>query len=255
MKTLSQLILCLLLLSSTAFAMYLECGGRGRADSPVRILLTGDSLMESMGPQMKREMTGYENITLIPIGKRSTGLSRPDFYNWPKVLEANLRKHRPQIVVMWVGTNDPQNIYGYTNLGEPCSQAWMQVYTQKLMEIAILCRKYGASLIFLGPPAVDEEPLDTQLKQINALMYQFCKRYRKQYRLGYINTRTILGDSRGNYIHSIRKPDGRTVNIRWRDRVHITGDGNRLVMDKLLPYMGFIIPGNPPNRRLRYHSR
>lgn len=231
--------------------MHLECGGTGKATFPVRILLTGDSLMEAMGPQMKREMAGYENITLIPIGKRSTGLSRPDFYNWPKVLEANLRKHNPQIVVMWVGTNDPQNIYGHTGLGEPCSQAWNKAYYHKLFEIAKLCHTYGARLIFLGPPVVDEEPLDSQLVKINKLMYQFCKRYK----LGYINTRAILADSRGNYMHSIRKPDGSKVDIRWRDRVHITGDGNRLVMDKLLPYMGHVIPGNPPNRRLKTGGR
>lgn len=251
MKTLARLILCLLFVSTTAFAMHLECGGRGRANFPVRILLTGDSLMEAMGPQMKRQMEGYENITLIPIGKRSTGLSRPDFYNWPKVLEDNLRKHRPQIVVMWVGTNDPQNIHGHTGLGEPCSTAWNKVYLQKLMEITTLCHRYGARLIFLGPPVVEEEPLNTQLAQINSLMYRFCKRYK----LGYINTRALLADSRGRYMHSIRKPDGRTVNIRWHDRVHITGDGNRLVMDKLLPYMGHVIPGNPPNRRLSYQGR
>ena len=68
MKTLLQLILSLLLISATSFAMHLERGGRGRADFPVRILLTGDSLMEAMGPQMQRELSGYENITLIPIG-------------------------------------------------------------------------------------------------------------------------------------------------------------------------------------------
>ncbi len=251
MKTLLQLILSLLLISTTSLAMHLERGGRGRADFPIRILLTGDSLMEAMGPQMQRELTGYENITLIPIGKRSTGLSRPDFYNWPRVLEENLRRHRPQIVVMWVGTNDPQNIHGHTGLGEPCSQAWMRVYTQKLMEIASLCRRYEAKLIFMGPPVMEEEPLNTQLAKINALMYNFCRRYK----LGYINTRSLLADSRGNYMHSVRMPDGRTVNIRWRDRVHITGDGNRIVMDKLLPYMGHVIPGNPPNRTLRARGR
>lgn len=33
-------------------AMHLECGGKGKAAMPIRILLTGDSLMESLGPQM-----------------------------------------------------------------------------------------------------------------------------------------------------------------------------------------------------------
>lgn len=243
MTHLSRFILLCLFLFATAAApaMHLEPGGRGRAAHPTRILLTGDSLMESMGPQMKKAMAGYENITLLPIGKRSTGLARPDFYNWPKVLEQHLRSFRPHIVIMWVGTNDPQNIYGHKGLGEPCSRPWLRAYGGKILEIARLCEKYGARIIFIGPPVMDEEPLNSQLSTISKLMYRICK----YYKLGYISSRSILADSLGRYRHTARMPDGRNATIRWKDRVHITGDGNRLVMNKLLPYMGHVIPGTP----------
>lgn len=217
--------------------MQMNPGGTGRAAVPIRILLTGDSLMESLGPQMKKAAAGYENITMIPIGKRSTGLSRPDYYNWPAVLEANLQEHRPQIVVMWVGTNDPQGIHGMKGLGEPCSAKWMKAYAGKILEIVNLCKKYRARIIFMSPPVMDEEPLDSQLARITGLMQRICS----YYKLGFINTRTILADSDGKYRHTALMPNGRMATIRWKDRVHITGDGNRLVMDKLMPYMGAMI--------------
>lgn len=239
-------LLAVLVLLPAGLGMHLECGGRGKAARPVRILLAGDSLMEAMGPQMRDAMRGYENITLIPIGKRSTGLSRPDFYNWPRVLEENLRKHRPHIVVMWVGTNDPQNVYGKRGLGEPCSQSWMRAYAGKILEIVKLCQYYRARIIFLSPPVMDTEPLDSQLAQITNLMRSICRHYR----LGFINTRPILADSRGRYMHTGRLPNGRTAPLRWKDHVHITGEGNILVMNKLLPYMGSIIPeAEPPASR------
>lgn len=234
----SFLLSVLLFLAAPLCAMHLECGGRGKAAMPIRILLTGDSLMEALGPQMQKAMSGYENITLIPIGKRSTGLSRPDFYNWPKVLEENLQQHRPHIVVMWVGTNDPQGIYGKKGLGEPCSREWLKAYTYKLMEIAGLCQKYHARLIFMGPPVMDEEPINTQLLKITDIMRRTCKHYK----LGFIDTRPLLADRQGKYVHRATMPDGKVKDIRWKDRVHITGDGNILIMNKLLPYMGSIIP-------------
>lgn len=241
MKHIRHFLLLMLLMLPAAplcAAMQLECGGKGKAAMPIRILLTGDSLMEALGPQMQKAMAGYENITLIPIGKRSTGLSRPDFYNWPKVLEENLQQHRPHIVVMWIGTNDPQGIYGKTGLGEPCSGEWLKAYTYKLMEIAGLCQKYRARLIFMGPPVMDEEPLNTQLLKITDIMRRTCRHYK----LGFIDTRPLLADRQGKYMHRATMPDGRVKDIRWKDRVHITGDGNILIMQKLLPYMGSIIP-------------
>lgn len=232
------LLSVLIFLATPLCGMHLECGGRGKAAMPIRILLTGDSLMEALGPQMQKSLAGYENITLIPIGKRSTGLSRPDFYNWPQVLEENLRQHRPHIVVMWVGTNDPQGIYGKKGLGEPCSKEWLKAYTYKLMEIAGLCQKHHARLIFMGPPVMDEEPLNTQLLKITDIMRRTCKHYK----LGFIDTRPLLADKQGKYVHRATMPDGKVKDIRWKDRVHITGDGNILIMKKLLPYMGSIIP-------------
>ena len=243
-KSLLTTLLLLLLLTPLS-AMHLERGGSGQAAMPIRILLTGDSLMEAMGPQMQREMQGYDNITLIPIGKRSTGLSRPDFYNWPKVLEKNLQQHRPHIVIMWVGTNDPQNIHGLSGLGEPCSKAWLRAYTYKLIEIVRICQQHHARLIFLSPPVMAEPELDAQLASITDLMRKTCRHYR----LGFIDTRPILADNRGRFRMQTTLPGGKTVDIRWKDRVHITGEGNRLVMDKLLPYMGSIIPEARPSRR------
>jgi hypothetical protein len=226
--------------------MILKPNGTGKADKETRILLTGDSLMESMGPQMVKAMVGYENIVLRPIGKRSTGLSRPDFYNWPKVLEANLIDFKPQIVVMWVGTNDPQNIHGHKNLGEPLSEQWKDVYKQKIQEIINICKAHGAKIIFIGPPAVDEEPLDRQLREIEKLIRHVSKANGQ----GYRSSRTALGDDKGQYLHEKRMPDGRMATIRWKDRVHITGDGNFIMMSDLLPYMGYCIHGTPSLKKV-----
>ena len=202
--------------------------------------------MESLGPQMVKAMAGYENIELRPIGKRSTGLSRPDFYNWPKVLEANLIDFKPQIVIMWVGTNDPQNIHGYKNLGEPLSKAWKEVYTLKIQEIINLCKAHRAKITFIGPPAVGEEPLDSQLRELERLIQKISQKNNQ----GYISSRKELGDNNGCYLHEKKMPEGHMATIRWKDRVHITGDGNRLMMHKLLPYMGEKIIGTPATKKI-----
>lgn len=249
-----KLLICLALLmlcTYCASAMSLKRGGSGEAAFPVRILLTGDSLMAGLGPHMQREMAGYRNISLIPIGKGSTGLSRPDFYNWPQALKENLRKHRPQMVIMWIGTNDvATSIYNVEGTDEPCSPLWIRAYANKIYEIVKICQAHNARIIFMSPPVMDRPKWDTKLARITRLMRTICRHYR----LGFINTRPIFSDNNGQYTHTKRLPDGSTGAIRTSDHIHITPDGYKLVMDVLLPYMGKIIPEAKRTRNSRSWS-
>lgn len=210
---------------------YLQRGGTGQLTAPVNVLLTGDSLMESLGPQMQRELQGYTNLRFIPIGRKSTGLSRPDFYNWPQVLEQHMKSESPRVVIMWVGTNDPQNIHGVRNTGTVCSAEWQKAYYNKLLEILRIVRNHKARFILLGPPVMDEEPLNSQLASITKLMQWTCRRYGAVF----IDTRPLLADKSGRYLQQTQLADGSRVTLRTRDHVHITPEGNRLIMDRLLP--------------------
>ena len=224
---------------STAEERGLRPGGRGKLPQEQRALLAGDSLMESLGPQMRAELSGYSNLTFIPIGKKSTGLARTDFYNWPRVLEEHLRSDRPHVVVMWVGTNDPQAIYGMPGAGEVGSRTWMAAYQGKIAEVARLTRSYGARFILMGPPVVSDARTDAQLAAISRLMQRVCQRAD----VPFIDTRAALADAKGRFCAEGRMADGRLTPIRTADGVHITAAGNRIVMKHLLPVLSRMVMG------------
>ncbi len=257
MNKIRTALMGLMLLCSTTLTQAAEITrtlvreGEGIVPQPTRILLTGDSLMASMGPQLKRALDGYENLTLIPIGKGSTGLARPDFYNWPKVLEENMRIHKPHIVVMWIGTNDTQPIYNKPEAGKPLSTSWQYAYHNELIKIFGIVRKYNATLIMMSPPVMSKQPFDNNLNAITQIIKWSCKKYGPKF----INTRTILADNQGRYLHRTTMRDGKTANIRTPDRIHITADGNILVMDHLLPCLSACLPGNKLQRRVASKTR
>ncbi len=221
------LALCCLAGPASA-APQLAVKGVGKA----RVLLAGDSLMESLGPQMQPMLTEELRWSCLPIGKKSTGLCRPDFYNWPAVLEKNLQAFRPNLVVMWVGTNDNQNVHG-VKTGGLLTQEWNNAYYRKMLEIWGLCRKYKAKLIFIGPPVVGDAKVDAELKQINRLMMAVCRRHG----LPFLDARAIFTDRHGRYVQRVIGPDGEAVDIRTKDQVHITGAGNERVIKWLCPLM------------------
>lgn len=193
--------------------------------------------MHSLGPQLRTELSGFSNLTFIPIGKSSTGLARPDFYDWPRVLEEHLRSDRPQLVVMWVGTNDSQPIYNMPGAGEVGSRAWQAAYQSKIAEIVRLSRSYGAYFVLMGPPVLRSTKTDEKLAMINKLMQRVCKRAG----VPFIDTRVALADAKGRYCPQARMPDGSMVPIRTPDGVHITAAGNRIVMKYLLPCLSRIV--------------
>ncbi len=215
----------------------LKPGGKGKLPRAQKVLLAGDSLMHSLGPQLCTELGGFSNLTLIPIGKSSTGLARADFYDWPRVLEEHLRSDRPQVVVMWVGTNDPQPIYNMPSAGEVGSETWQAAYQGKIAEIVRLSQSYGAHFVLMGPPVLRSEKTDEKLAMINRLMYRVCRRAG----VPFIDTRAALSDTKGRYCPQARMPDGSLVPIRTPDGVHITAEGNRIVMKYLLPCLGRIV--------------
>lgn len=212
---------------------WLKPGGEWNLRTPIRVLLAGDSLMQSLGPQMRDSLRGYTNLTLIPFGRKSTGLSRSDYYNWPRALKERLVADKPHLVIFWVGTNDPQGIYGKSGLGEPCSNAWQLAYLGKIREIFHLVQQHRARLILMGPPVVSDPKLDAQLATINKLMGWVCRKDG----VCYVDTRSILSDSRGRFLAEGSLLSGRRVSLRTPDGVHITTGGNQRIMEHLLPYV------------------
>ncbi len=220
----------------------LKSGGAGRLAQERKVLLVGDSLMASLGPQLREELSRYKKLTLIPIGKPSSGLARPDFYNWPRVLEEHLRRERPQVVVMWVGTNDTQSIYEMPSAGEVGSKTWLAAYRGKIAEVVRLSMKHGARFILMGPPMVSNEKMDAKLAVINKFMKLVCQRAK----IPYIDTRAVLSNAAGRYCSQGRMSDGSLVPIRMPDGVHITKEGNRIVIKRLLPVLSRMVIGYAP---------
>src|SRR5258708_5306394 len=84
--------------------------GLPRPDNPVRLYVAGDADAGTFGPYLQTLMkkTGMVDVTLDY--KVSSGLSRPDFFDWPARFAEQLPKVNPGIVVLTFGGNDAQGL-------------------------------------------------------------------------------------------------------------------------------------------------
>lgn len=124
-----------------------------KASVPRRFLLIGDSMMEDFGPVLQRTLHRRKELKFVQAGKHSTGLVRPDYYDWPLSLTDYLKKHKPDIVVVFMGANDPQPIRENKKFYNTCSKEWKDAYSRRVKEMVDISTSHGARVLWVGCPS------------------------------------------------------------------------------------------------------
>jgi hypothetical protein len=90
--------------------------------------------------------------------KVSSGLARPDFYDWPARFAKQMQRLNPDIVIVTFGGNDGQPIHG---LNKPVdSPEWRAEYGRRVGSVMDLLSSDGRTLIWVGIPN-DNDPVTT----------------------------------------------------------------------------------------------
>ena len=74
------------------------------------MLVVGDSFAQELEIGLA-PVTDSRYFRIIQKGLQSTGLSRPDYYNWPSALQVFMTQYHPDIVLIMLGGNDAQTIW------------------------------------------------------------------------------------------------------------------------------------------------
>jgi hypothetical protein len=89
--------------------------------SPLIYGIGGSTMGTLLGPMLDKVFE-ENDVEFKRWGKASTGLARPDFHDWPKETPALMRKHKPEVDVVSLGTNDYQQLWDdgeWVRLEEP----------------------------------------------------------------------------------------------------------------------------------------
>jgi hypothetical protein len=201
--------------------------------NPLTVLAVGDSIGIDLGWGLERVMgnTGYYHV--ITDGKISTGLSRPDFYNWPAQLQADVQRYHPDLVVVLFGLNDPQAMRAGETYLPTFTRPWFQEYARRVDRILEIGTGDGRHMIWSGGPIVSDARLRHDMNALNGV-YQKQVRYYQQ-ATGRVDYFDMWGYTQrgGAYTAFLTDPDGRHFEARTSDGVHLTGSGQDYLAAKL----------------------
>jgi lysophospholipase L1-like esterase len=192
--------------------------------SPLRVLVVGDSVGLDLGQPLVNALGGFGDVTASLDGRIDTGLSRPDYFNWPAELKIDLANQQPQLVVVMIGANDPQGLVtpdGSIPFGKP---GWDQAYSARVAAFIAEANDAGAHVLWVGMPSMQNPVLDAALKHLNALVQTQVADTRYG-GAAYLSSVPVLGDQHHNYTAYLTNASGAVTNIRTPDGIHLTPDG------------------------------
>jgi uncharacterized protein len=188
---------------------------------PLRVWVAGDSLAEVPGQALER-LGGA--IDVVGVESRlSTGLSRPDLYNWfTRVRQAPGELH-PKVVVFSFGADDAHDylagVPAGKHVGPLGSPSWDAEYERRVDGVNREMNAMGLYVVWLGLPIPDRHGFLKSFPVVNRILERVAARYPKG--ATYVDTWHLLDDFHGHYAAYLRW-HGKLTLMRLPDGVHYT---------------------------------
>jgi lysophospholipase L1-like esterase len=212
------------------------------AAAPLRVLIVGDSIGLDVGGPLQYDLAATGVVNAALDGRESTGLTRPDYFNWPAELASDLTTAHPQVVVVMIGANDAQDFPGPPDVPFT-SPRWNELYAQRVAQFMQIARSTGASVYWVGLPPMQDPGLNAQVADLNAVVQQQAALQKPP--VHYIGTDKVLGTAQGGYTAFVTDATGQIVAARAPDGTHLTSGGGQIVAQLVLDTVrgaGYRIP-------------
>lgn len=194
---------------------------------PLRVLIIGDSLSLDLGGPLQEDLSQTGEGVGWSVGVVSSGLTRPDFYNWIAALRYDIYHYRPSVIVGMMGANDAQAFVVPRTI-DFGTVAWRRQYLANCDQLFSLGRKDGRKFIWVSLPTIANRGLNAQDQVVRDLQAEAARRYG----VVYFDSDAIL-TVHGRYVTYL-KVGGELTAVRTADGIHLTAAGGALLAQSVL---------------------
>jgi hypothetical protein len=206
---------------------------RAQAGSAKILVLGGSTIHGALGKNIEAALT-EAGFATQRHAKSSSGLARPDFYDWPSAAKGYCQRFSPDAVVVMFGGNDGQGLF----MGEDAKpgwirwedEAWKPEYRARVEAFADAVAPNGEHIFWMGMPEMKSNKLDGRMKRMNGIYDAVVSARANGH---YLSTRGLMPGVQG--YSEFAKIDGKQVRVRTEDGVHYSLHGARIVSEAIVP--------------------
>lgn len=189
---------------------------------PLRLVVTGDSMVEFLGPALLRRGAAIGPMQGDTVVHYGTGLVRPDFFDWSVAAQRLVRERAPEAVVVMMGGNDGQGIRlaDGTVLRDGTAR-WGREYQRRAQVVMRTLTRGAERVYWLGMPVARSPRLARDYAVLNAAVQRAAGSVPG---VRFVDLAARLS-VHGRYQDYLRTEDGRIVLARAHDGIHLSRDG------------------------------
>jgi lysophospholipase L1-like esterase len=122
-------------------------------DRKLRVAIVGDSLAAGLGYFAERVFLP-RLVKVSRQGRISTGLARPDYFNWPYTMQRIVDRFDPDLVIVMLGENDHQSLQTVHGEREALigTSEWPPTYRDRVLTMMRIATSQGAKVVWAGLP-------------------------------------------------------------------------------------------------------
>jgi hypothetical protein len=203
--------------------------------APLRLLVLGDSLGIDFGQPLVNDLAATDVVSAVLDGHIDTGLSRPDYFNWPAELQRDVVTYQPKAVVVFIGANDPQNFIDGSTAVTYGTPAWNAAYGKRVGSLMAQATGAGARVLWVGMPPMADPGLNAKMETLNAIAQNQAAVHPG---VTYFASWPVLSNPQGQFSAFLPDASGNEVQVRDPDGIHITAAGAQRLSQAAIAFMG-----------------
>jgi hypothetical protein len=219
----------------------------------LRVWVAGDSLAAIPGQALERLAGTGGPVDVLSVESRlSTGLGRPDLYNWFTRLREVARQLHPNVVVLSFGADDAHNYLSGVPAGKTIgplgSASWDAEYRRRVDGVTRELNADGIYVIWLGTPIPRGSGFHHSFQIVNSVIRSVVRAHPTT--SAYVDEWGLLSDSRHKYSDYLPDADGNLILMRAPDGVHLEPAAGDLIAHVVLGRLAraFVLRDSVPSR-------
>jgi hypothetical protein len=204
---------------------------RGAA-GPLRRGVGGDSVAGFLCYEVQAIAEHDPGLQVTTHFQISTGLSRPDYYDWPAHLAQETAESHPEVVVFLVGANDDQPLEtpggGVADFAGP---EWVTEYGRRAGALMDQLRRQVRTVVWVGLPVMRSREFGARMDVIDEAIRRQAER-----RPGvlFLDSRPLFADPSGAYAAYLPDDSGALTLMRAPDGIHLSPQGGMRLAEAVL---------------------